>query len=101
MLGRRLMRVVALLLMGALFGFPSAVLESSPAVADQVRERQYWLQDYRIEEAWQITRGAGVRIAIIDTGIDATHQDLEGAVVGGADFSGLGSIDGLTPVGPE
>jgi len=100
-LGRRRMRVLALLVVGALLGFPSAVLESSPALADQVRERQYWLEDYRIEEAWQITRGAGVRIAIIDTGIDATHQDLEGAVVGGADFSGLGSIDGLTPVGPE
>ncbi|MGA1453192.1 MAG: S8 family peptidase, partial [Pontimonas sp.] len=100
-LGRRLTRVLALLVVGALLGVPSVVLESSPALADQVRERQYWLEDYRIEEAWQITRGAGVRIAIIDTGIDASHQDLEGAVVGGADFSGLGSIDGLTPVGPE
>jgi subtilisin family serine protease len=82
-------------------GVPSAALQSTPAVADQVRERQYWLEDYRIQEAWQITRGAGVRIAIIDTGIDATHQDLVGAVAGGADFSGLGSVDGLTPVGPD
>jgi len=82
-------------------GVPSAALHSTPAVADQVRERQYWLEDYRIQEAWQITRGAGVRIAIIDTGIDATHQDLVGAVAGGADFSGLGSVDGLTPVGPD
>ena len=70
-------------------------------MADQVREREYWLEDYRIEEAWGITRGAGVRIAIIDTGIDATHPDLVGAVVGGADFSGLGTADGLTPVGPR
>jgi subtilisin family serine protease len=84
-----------------MLGVPAVTLQAPPAVADQVRERQYWLEDYRIEEAWQITRGAGVRIAIIDTGIDATHQDLLGAVVGGADFSGLGSPDGLTPVGPE
>jgi len=102
MLGTKVTRrLLALALLGALVGVPSAALQSTPAVADQVRERQYWLEDYRIQEAWQITRGAGVRIAIIDTGIDATHQDLVGAVAGGADFSGLGSVDGLTPVGPD
>lgn len=102
MLGTKVTRrLLALALLGALVGVPSAALHSTPAVADQVRERQYWLEDYRIQEAWQITRGAGVRIAIIDTGIDVTHQDLVGAVAGGADFSGLGSVDGLTPVGPD
>ena len=101
-LARRLRsRIAALVLVGAVVSVPGVALDTTEAQADQVRERQYWLQDYRIEEAWQITRGAGVRIAIIDTGIDATHQDLAGAVVGGADFSGLGSSDGLTPVGPE
>ena len=101
-LARRLRsRIAALVLVGAVVSVPGVALDTTEAQADQVRERQYWLQDYRIEEAWQITRGAGVRIAIIDTGIDATHQDLAGAVVGGADFSGLGSLDGLTPVGPE
>lgn len=94
-------RLLALALLGALVGVPGAALSSTAAVADQVREREYWLEDYRIEEAWGITRGAGVRIAIIDTGIDATHPDLVGAVVGGADFSGLGTADGLTPVGSE
>lgn len=72
-----------------------------PAQADQVRERQYWLAEYGIEAAWQITRGAGVTIAIIDTGIDGSHQDLVGAVIGGSDFSGLGSANGQTPVGQE
>ena len=72
-----------------------------PAQADQVRERQYWLSEYGIEAAWQITRGAGVTIAIIDTGIDGSHQDLAGAVIGGSDFSGLGSPNGQTPVGKE
>lgn len=81
-------------------GIPLAI-PASPAYADQVRERQYWISDYGIDRAWQITRGAGVRIAIIDTGIDGSHQDLVGAVVGGADFSGLGSSNGQTPVGPD
>jgi len=101
-LGRsRTSRLLTLALVGAALVFPGVALGDTPAVADQVRERQYWLEDYRITQAWEITRGAGVRIAIIDTGIDASHQDLAGALVGGADFSGLGSPDGLTPVGPE
>jgi subtilisin family serine protease len=80
---------------------PALVFSVSPAQADQVRERQYWLKDYGIEQAWAITRGAGVTIAIIDTGVDGSHQDLAGAVIAGADFSGLGSADGQTPVGSD
>lgn len=70
-----------------------------PAFADDVRDRQYWLQEYGISQAWELTRGAGVTIAIIDTGVDSTHPDLEGVVVGGTDVSGIGSADGQTPVG--
>jgi subtilisin family serine protease len=85
----------------ALLAGPSVLIPAPMAYADQVRERQYWLSEYGIERAWQITRGAGVRIAIIDTGVDGSHQDLAGAVVGGSDFSGLGSADGQTPVGSD
>jgi len=80
---------------------PAVLVADTPAQADQVRERQYWLAQYGIEKAWGITQGAGVRIAIIDTGVDGSHPDLQGAVVGGADFSGLGSSDGQTPVGED
>jgi type VII secretion-associated serine protease mycosin len=82
---------------------PLAVLSGQafplPAMADEVRDRQYWLDEYGIEEAWNVTRGAGVTIAIIDTGVDSTHQDLQGAVVGGTDVSGIGSPNGETPIG--
>ena len=76
-----------------------SVVVAPSAFADEVRDRQYWLQEYGISQAWELTRGAGVTIAIIDTGVDATHPDLEGAVIGGTDVSGIGSPDGLTPVG--
>jgi type VII secretion-associated serine protease mycosin len=69
------------------------------ASADPVRDRQYWLNDYGFTKAWEQSQGAGIRVAVIDTGIDASHPALEGAVVGGTDVSGIGSLDGLTPIG--
>jgi subtilisin family serine protease len=68
-------------------------------MADSVRDQQYWLDDYGFTSAWDSSQGEGVKIAIIDTGIDSTHPSLQGAVVGGTDMSGLGSSDGQTPVG--
>jgi len=38
------------------------------------------LADLTPEWAWEGSTGAGVRVAIIDSGIDGTHPDLEGAV---------------------
>jgi len=72
---------------------------STSAAADPIRDRQYWLNDFGFTKAWQLSQGEGVKVAVIDTGIDATHPSLAGAVVGGIDVSGLGSSDGLTPVG--
>lgn len=78
----------------------SAVLVAAqPASADVIRDREYWLADYGFSQAWQTTRGAGVTVAVIDTGVDASHPDLVGSVVGGTDFSGKGSSDGQKPVG--
>jgi membrane-anchored mycosin MYCP len=69
------------------------------ASEDAVRSAEYWLDDYGIRQAWQTTRGAGVRIAIIDTGIGKGPPEFEGAVVAGTDVSGQGTPDGRTPVG--
>lgn len=75
------------------------IVPGTSASADEIRDRQYWLSEYGFDQAWQTTRGEGVVVAIIDTGIDASHPALRGAVIGGTDVSGLGSEDGLTPVG--
>jgi subtilisin family serine protease len=78
-----------------------SVLVAAPASADNIRDREYWLATYGIQTAWSTTRGAGVTIAIIDTGVDGSHPDLTGTVVGGTDVSGVGSADGQKPVGAD
>jgi type VII secretion-associated serine protease mycosin len=80
------------------------LLAPSAAVAagnDLVRSKEYWLDDYGIRTAWATTEGAGVTIAVIDTGIASGVRDLAGAVIGGTDFSGSGASDGQTPVGSD
>jgi thermitase len=38
-------------------------------------------------EAWQVTRGKGVTIAVVDTGVERDHADLKDKLVAGYDFA--------------
>ena len=86
------------LLAGAL-AIASVFVFIQPVSADAIRDREYWIRDYGFSSAWKITKGAGVRVAVIDTGIDATHPDLIGAISSGTDVSGLGHQNGTKPIG--
>lgn len=80
------------------------MLTLGPAVAasaDFIRNAQYWLSEYGIRQAWAVTQGQGVTIAVIDTGVDSTVPDLAGALLPGADFSGIGNPRGWAPVGND
>jgi major intracellular serine protease len=45
------------------------------------------LAAYRVPDHWKSTRGLGVRVAVLDTGIDANHPDLATAVETARDFT--------------
>ncbi len=45
------------------------------------------------EQAWSLSRGAGVAIAVIDTGLDMNHEDILGNV-----YSNLSELNGLPGV---
>ncbi|MDN4595601.1 S8 family serine peptidase [Leifsonia virtsii] len=80
-------------------GLGVALVPATVARADQVRDMEYWLKDYGFTRAWDTTRGAGVKVAVIDTGVDGSVPDLAGAVVGGTDVSGVGAASGQKPLG--
>jgi subtilisin family serine protease len=78
-----------------------ALAGATSARADIVRDYEYWLGDYGFTTAWNTSRGEGVTVAIIDTGVNGNVAELQGVVKGGTDVSGLGTPDGQTPVGEE
>ncbi|THG36192.1 peptidase S8 [Glaciibacter flavus] len=82
-------------------GVAPVVVDDTPAHADQVRDLEYWLSDYGFTSAWNTSKGAGVKVAVIDTGVDGTVAELRGVVVGGTDASGTGAADGQKPVGQD
>ncbi|MFC7647143.1 S8 family serine peptidase [Streptosporangium lutulentum] len=65
---------------------------AAPVQADDigatVRSKQWPLVPLGVAEAWQRTRGENVVVAVLDTGVDASHPDLAGAVTGGTDLTG-------------
>ncbi len=41
------------------------------------------IETVRAPQVWPVTKGRGVNLAIIDTGVDAGHPDLQGRIKGG------------------
>ncbi|WP_405086944.1 S8 family serine peptidase [Microbispora sp. NBC_01389] len=69
------------------------------ARADDVRlSQQDVLRTLDVDDAWQLTKGAGVTVAVLDSGVDPDHRDLAGSVVTGRDFTSGANPRGVEPV---
>lgn len=77
------MKRAAVLLLGALMLAPGVALA---APDDPFYPVQWGLSQIEAARAWGVSEGAGVVIAVVDTGVDATHPDLKGRVNVGYDF---------------
>ncbi|MFE2260357.1 type VII secretion-associated serine protease mycosin [Streptomyces griseosporeus] len=70
--------IVGLLLVG---------MAATPSHADSTRSQQWHLDAMHAEEMWRTSKGEGITVAVIDTGVDPNNPDLKGRVLDGLDLA--------------
>ena len=77
----RLLAVTAVVL-GLVVGTTQPVM-----AAPKAGPGQWFIKDYGIDKVWKKSTGKGVKVAVIDSGVNTDHEDLKGVVKKSKDFS--------------
>jgi membrane-anchored mycosin MYCP len=102
----------ALAVLGALGAVCLALASVVPAWAvppaasrpgQSTQSLEWWFRSWEIQtKVWPLSRGAGVTVGVVDTGVQANLPDLRGAVIPGGDTTGSrtnGMTDENGPLG--
>ncbi|MDN3060711.1 S8 family serine peptidase [Streptomyces sp. SRF1] len=57
------------------------------AVAQDISSQQWYLKDMQADGMWKVSKGKGITVAVIDTGVDASVPELRGHVLAGKNAS--------------
>ncbi|MEV0229849.1 S8 family serine peptidase [Nonomuraea sp. NPDC050786] len=72
---------------------------AAPAQADDVRGGQRpVIRTLELTHAWRTSKGRGVTVAVLDSGVDPRHRDLVGSVRVGKDFTAGANPPGVAPL---
>ncbi|MFR9722228.1 S8 family serine peptidase [Streptomyces sp. MS19] len=59
------------------------------------------IQQLALPNAWDLSTGTGVTVGIVDSGVDARHPDLEGAVHRGSEYTTVNEERGFDRTSPQ
>jgi hypothetical protein len=78
-------RNVVVSALGVLLAGAMLLIQAGPAAA--LPAGAYWYHQWSLPEAWKISKGAGVKVAVLDSGVKGSLGDLRGQVLPGVDLT--------------